>query len=133
MFANLLTIFAAGDPCQKHNFLGLVPWYQYLDYGPIENLTDNQAGQYCGINNFTLLGSDSDIPLILLAVVDDLIRVAGLIAVIFVIYGGIMYATSQGNPDQAAKAQSTIVNALIGLVLAVVAVTVVTFIGKALT
>jgi len=121
------TIFAAGNAC-KQTFLGLVPWYQYLEYGKISDL-----GGACGVRSFQLLGAGSDIPLVLLAIVDDLLRISGLVAVIFVIYGGIQYATSQGNPDQAAKAQSTIINALIGLALAIVSVAIVTFIGSRLT
>ena len=74
----------------------------------------------------------SDLPLVLLAVVDDLLRIAGLVAVVFVIVGGIQYTTSQGNPDATAKAQSTVLNALIGLVIALFAVAFVTYLGKAL-
>ncbi|MDB5169980.1 MAG: hypothetical protein JWN82_376 [Candidatus Saccharibacteria bacterium] len=123
MFNSLLMQFAA--TCKPSNFLGLVPWYKYLKL-------DSQ----CNIKEFNLLpgkaGVGSDIPLILLAVIDDLLRLAGLIAVIFVIYGGVMYATSQGNPDQASKAQSTILNALVGLAIAIVAVAFVSFIGNRL-
>ena len=121
MFESFLTLFAAG--CRPSNFLGLVPWYKYLEVGP-------KDGNPCAVLNFQVLGSGSDIPLLLLALVDNLLRIAGLIAVIFVIYGGIMYATSQGSPDQTAKAQTTIISALAGLVIAIIAVTFVSFIGK---
>lgn len=113
------TIARTGESCQNGEFLGLIPWYQYL------TLEDD-----CSIKNFNVLGPNTDIPLVLLAVVDNLLRVAGLIAVIFVVYGGIMYATSQGSPDQTSKAQSTIINALIGLVVAVIAVVFVGFLGR---
>ncbi len=122
---NLVLFAAAG--CEKHNFFGLVPWYKYLKF-------ETTAGG-CQITQFNVLpkgGNPSDIPLVLLAVVDDLLRVAGLIAVVFVIYGAVNYATSQGNPDQVSKAQSTVINALIGLVLAMIAVATVTFIGTRL-
>lgn len=120
MLSAMVMQFAAA--CKSTTFLGLVPWYKYLDF-------NNQ----CQVKNFQLLPtstSSGDIPLILLAVIDDLLRIAGLIAVIFVIYGGVMYATSQGNPDQASKAQSTILNAVAGLAIAIVAVAFVTFIGN---
>jgi hypothetical protein len=61
-----------------------------------------------------------------------LLRVAGLAAIFFIIYAGIQYVTSQGNPDAAAKAKDTIINALIGLAVAVVAVGIVSFIGSKL-
>ena len=70
---NLLTQFAAMD-CTK-NFFGLKPWFEYLD-----------LNSKCEIVTFTLLskgGQSSDIPLILLAVIDDLLRIAGTILAIF--------------------------------------------------
>jgi hypothetical protein len=120
----------AAAACPKPKLLGVfVPWYQYLKVGK------DSTGS-CGIKSFNLLpggGQSSDVPLILLAIVDDMVRLAGLVAVIFVIMGGVQYATSQGNPDATAKAQSTIINALIGLAIAIIAVAFVTFLGNALT
>ena len=111
--------------CPKPRFFGLIPWYEYL-----------KLNGDCSISSFQILPSGdkvkSDIPLVLLAVVDDLLRLAGLITVGFVIYGGIQYILSQGSPDGTARAQSTILNALIGLAIALVAVVGVNFIGRAL-
>lgn len=128
--ANLpLTTFAAPDLCPKENLLGIfVPWYQYLT-------VEKDSTNSCAVKEFNLLpggGEKSDFPLVLLAIVDDMLRLAGLAAVIFVIYGGIMYATSQGVPEATAKAQSTVINALIGLVVALFAVVFVTYVGRAL-
>jgi hypothetical protein len=124
MFAAIMPLMQvmakSGAEC-GHSFLGMVPWYQYL------TLDDD-----CGVTDFTVLGSGSDLPLVILAIVQDLITIAGLIAVIFVVYGGVMYITSQGNPDQTSKAQSTIINAVAGLVVAVVAVVFVSFLGNRL-
>lgn len=123
---------ATAATCGKSNLLGIFqPWYQYLD---VQQKTIQSTGTtYCSVEKFNLLGSSSDVPLVLLAVVDDLLRLAGLIAVGYVVYGGIQYATSQGNPDQTAKAQSTIVNALIGLAIALIAVATVSFLGNRLS
>lgn len=120
---------AAGDACGKPKLLGIfVPWYQYLKIGK-----DKVTGE-CGVSGgFQLLpggGQSSDLLMVGLAVVDDLIRLAGLIAVVFVVMGGIQYTTSQGNPDATAKAQSTVVNALVGLAISIVAVAFVAFIGR---
>jgi hypothetical protein len=125
--------FAAAKACSKPKLLGVfVPWYQYL------KVTKDADTGTCGINgdDFVLLpgnGQSSSVPLVLLAIVDDMVRLAGLIAVIFVIVGGVQYATSQGSPDATAKAQSTVINALIGLAIAIAAVAFVAFLGKALT
>lgn len=114
MLVHLATTFAS---C-SHGFLGFPHWYQYL-----------QLDNKCQVTNFQF---PQDLLLVALAIVDILLRIAGLVAVIFVIMGGIKYAASQGNPDATANAQSTIISALIGLVIAVIAVTFVTFIGHRL-
>ena len=48
-----------------------------------------------------------------------LVSLAGLVAVAFVIVGGFNYVLSTGSPDKANSAKSTIINALIGLVIAI--------------
>jgi len=103
-------------------FFGLVPWYHYL------NFTDDGNGG-CHMANFHLLGSNSDLLLIALAILDDLLRVAAMVAVAFVIWGGIEYTTSQGSPDSTNKARQSIINALVGLVIAIMAASLVSFIG----
>jgi hypothetical protein len=124
---NPFNLFAVSDAlektCNQTGFLGLVPWYHYLP---------DSKFQGCDIKNFTVLGGKSDLPLVLLAVVDDLLRIAGLVAIAFVIVGAVRYVTSQGNPDDAAKAQSTIINALIGLAVAMISVAIVSFLGARL-
>ncbi len=122
----------------KKDFFGLEPWYQYLGV----ELNTNGSCEFKCFNIFTPgngvgqqankcgQNSSSDIPLILLAVVDDLLRIAGITAVAFVIYGAFEYVGSQGNSEVTAKAQSMIINALIGLAVATIAVVVVNFIGN---
>lgn len=42
---------------------------------------------------------------------------AGAIAVLFVVYGGFQYLTAQGNDEQAEKGKTTLVNAMMGIVI----------------
>jgi len=58
---------------------------------------------------------------------------ATLLSVIFVAIGGIKYTLSSGDPQGAAKAKNTILYALIGLVVALLAFTIVSFVGGRLT
>jgi hypothetical protein len=119
---NVFTIFSAAH-C-KNGFFGLKPWFEYL-----------KLNHDCEIVGFNILpggGEPSDIPLILLAVVDDLLRIAGIIAVGFVIYGAFQYVASQGSPEATARAQGTVINALLGLAVAIAAVATVSFIGSRL-
>ncbi|MFO0781967.1 MAG: pilin [Candidatus Saccharimonadales bacterium] len=125
--------------CKPGKFLGLTPWYGYLgDEFSSTNPGVNQ-GDKCTLKCFNFLAQDkandcgvthSDIPYVLLAVVDSLLRVAGIVAVIFVIVGAIKYITSSGNPEQTASAQSTILNALVGLAIALVAVGFISFLSS---
>jgi hypothetical protein len=119
-----LQTLAATNSCSKGSFLGLESWFHYL---PKSDFDGN-----CNIQNFTVLGSKSELLLIGLAILDDLIRIAALVAVGYVIYGGIQYVTSQGSPDATGKAQQTIINALIGVVLATLAASIVGFVGAKL-
>ena len=61
--------------------------------------------------------------------VEILLRIAGLVAVVYVVMGGFKYMTSQGEPENLKQAQGTIINALIGLVIAMLATAVVNVIG----
>lgn len=45
------------------------------------------------------------------------IGIAGVVAAIFVVYGGISYATSSGDPTKLQKAKQTIIYALIGMII----------------
>lgn len=118
---------ASAETCSK-DFFGLKPWFAYL---PKESFSAN-----CQVDNFRLLGDDSGdsmLPSVALAIVDDILRVTALVAVAYVIIGGIKYTTSQGEPENTKKARETIVNALIGLVIAIVAASIVSFIGSKIT
>lgn len=53
---------------------------------------------------------------------------AGAIAFIIVVLGGLKYALSQGNPQETAKAKNTILYAVIGLVICVTAFSIVRFV-----
>lgn len=67
-----------------------------------------------------------------LAIFEDLLRIAGMVAVFFVIYGGVRYLTSQGSPEATKGAWETILNALIGLGIVIIAAASVSFIANRL-
>lgn len=110
------------------------PWYAYL---PSSDFGTNPptANAICDIRKFNVLpgtNQATDVPLVLVAILDDLLRIAGLVAVGFVIVGAIQYITSQGDPEGTGRAQSTVINALIGLAITVIAVAFVGFLGNKL-
>ncbi|HVW23014.1 MAG TPA: hypothetical protein VHB51_00820 [Candidatus Saccharimonadales bacterium] len=123
MIATAFSNFAAACTNGAHSgFLGFPTWYEYL-----KQTTDPNSG-LCTPQ----LGSLSDIWLIVAAVIEILLRLAAVIAVIFVIYGGFTYITSQAETEATAKAKNMIVNALVGLTIAVMAAAIVSFVAKSI-
>lgn len=66
-------------------------------------------------------------------VVQIALTVAGLLAVGFIIWGGIQFVMSQGEPERIKKAKETIVNAVIGLFLVILAFLIVGLVARAFT
>jgi hypothetical protein len=65
---------------------------------------------------------------IVLNVVEIAMMLVVYLTVFFILYGGFQFLTSMGEADAAAKARTTILNAVIGLVISLVAVAAVNFI-----
>ncbi|HSW74857.1 MAG TPA: pilin [Candidatus Saccharimonadales bacterium] len=122
LFPLLHNFGAVAKECQPGSFLAFPSWYQYLNvvYDPANG---------CHIDTFNVPG---DFVLIALAIADILLRVGGVVAFGYVIWGGIQYVTSRGEPDKTRQAQGTIMNAVIGMIIAIFATAIVTFIGNSL-
>ena len=132
--------------CTAGHFFGLIPWYAYIGHDLERSEDVDESGnptgkQKCEIKCFNLLQQSeknachtakSDLPLVMLAVIDDMLRISGMVAVGYVLYGAFRYVASQGSPDETAKAQNVIMNALIGLALSTVCVGFVAFLGAKL-
>ncbi|MGZ6004949.1 MAG: pilin [Candidatus Saccharimonadales bacterium] len=120
-----LTRFAvACQPGDHIRFLKFPTWYQYLD-------SEKIAGKCTPM--IDLAKNPGQITLIVLALIEILLRIAGVVAVGFVIYGGFQFILTQGEPDRAASARNTIINALIGLAIAISATGIVMFVANNLT
>lgn len=74
-----------------------------------------------------------DIGIIGLNLVRMLLGVSGLVAVGFIIVGGVMMITSQGDPSGISSARGTIINAVIGLVLSLSAFSIIGLVVSALS
>lgn len=105
-------VFAApSEPSCGGSFLGLVPWYNGLtdDKCAIKTPKDKDDG----IAKF--------VTKIVLNILVDLSMLVGYIAVVFVAWGGYLYLFSKGEPGRAESGRKTIMSALIGLLIAVLA------------
>ncbi|MEO5627557.1 MAG: hypothetical protein ABIQ89_01575 [Candidatus Saccharimonadales bacterium] len=103
------------------SFFGFPTWYKYL--GSEKDALGKCTPQISGFNDAWLIG---------LAFIEILLRFAGIAAVAYIIYGGIQYITSQGEPDRTKAAKDIITNAIIGLIIVIVATAAVSFIGNSL-
>ena len=118
--------YAAVAPECNKTFFNLPTWYKYLD------VTYDSTTGSCSVNS----SGDATVNaafLIGLAVFEILLVFAGLFAVAFVIYGGYKFIIAQGEPDKIAGARKTILNALVGFIIAVIASQVVSFIAGRLS
>lgn len=113
-------------------FLGFPTWYKYLDVthdsGNCTVVLPKKDPVPTGEANQTDIAAS--VSRILLAVFEIILRIAGILAVIFVVWGGIQYQLSQGEPDRLSKARSVIINALIGLAITVSATAIVNLVGR---
>jgi lysylphosphatidylglycerol synthetase-like protein (DUF2156 family) len=131
MWLTLLQHFA--DTCSTKGFFGIPPWYKYLvTSGLMASNKVTGACELVGSVKFNEGGWIQVIALIGMALLDMVLRLAGIVAVGFIIYGGIQYVISQGEPGKTKDAQQTIINALVGLVISLIATALVSFIGNRL-
>ncbi len=116
------------DSCGGGSFLGLPAWYQYLDRASVNGRCEVFLPQSGGETDVT-----KTVSYIALAVVDILLRIAALVAVGYIIYGGYRFILSQGEPENAKSARQTVINALIGLIIALASAAIVSFVARRLT
>jgi len=64
-----------------------------------------------------LFGTLADSGTVVTRIIQILLLIAGLIALVYLIVGGYQYITAGGNAEQATAARTTILNAIIGLVI----------------
>ena len=112
----------AANSCYK-TFVGIKPWYQYLEVVP-----DSNGG--CKINYEPEISQT--ILRIAVAIVDMLIRIAGIVAFVSLVLSGFRFVTSQGDPNKEKMARSAAINSVAGLVIAITATGIVAFVTRSL-
>ena len=126
---NVPAYFAACGELKKYTIELLPTWHQYL--GDETNPATGQCqAKFSLMKNGAFNGGD--LLLVALGIIDILIRLGALVAVGYVIYGGFRYIMSQGSPEDTKAAQSTIINAIAGLIIAILAAAIVSFIGRSI-
>ena len=102
------------------DFLGIPAWY--------DGLTDSSG-------NIDLQGKEIGTVVIIVAlnITDIVLRLAGIVAVGFVIWGGIQYILARGEPNGVANGKKTLTHAIIGLVIAIASSAIVGFVSGRLS
>lgn len=118
--SSLFTHFAAA--CTGGgDFLAFPTWYKYLNGSSF-----NANGVAQCVPKIEKL---SDFWLVAAAIIEILLRIGMIAAIAYVIYGGVMLITSEGNPDKVARAKNGIINAVVGIAIAVGATAIITFVA----
>lgn len=93
------------------------------------------SGAQCVTEGVQATGGDAssaDPGDIIASIVNILLFILGAVAVIMIIFGGIKYTTSNGNPEQIKSAKNTIMYAVVGVVVALLAYAIVNFVVDSL-
>lgn len=117
IFLNLLAAI-----CGNPSFFSFPTWYKYLP-----STGTDPFGQCLFNIDYT---SPITFGLIGLAILDILLRLGGMVAFGYLVWGGLQYVLSQGQPDRTKKALDTILNSIIGLVITLVATGLVSFVAR---
>lgn len=111
----------ADAKCEK-SFLTIPPWYRGLTDGNCDIASPGDSTEK--LNTF--------IWTIVLNIIEILLHLVGYITIFFIILGGFKYMTAAGSADGMAKAKTTIMNAVIGLVLSIVSIAIVNVVAGAI-
>lgn len=91
-------------------------------HAAIPQCSSGSTNNICATSDKSLIGD------LMKNVINLMLYLAGAIAVIMIVVGGIRYVTSDGDPGRTSKAKDTVMYALVGLVVASMAYALVNFI-----
>ncbi|MDB4939780.1 MAG: hypothetical protein JWO40_205 [Candidatus Doudnabacteria bacterium] len=95
--------------------------------GTGNSLTQDSRTKLCVVPGETRGAAD-----IITRVINYLLLFAALIAILFIVLGGYRYITAQGNAENAKAGRTTVVNAIIGLAIIILAYVIVSVVNNTL-
>ncbi|MFI5240321.1 MAG: hypothetical protein ACHQUB_01255 [Candidatus Saccharimonadia bacterium] len=124
----LLSILPLGNPACDTQIAGknliLPDLYANLRGGGNPGSAGANCSQLVAFNSLDVIKQ------LIINVLQIAIALAGVVAVGIVIYGGILYITSNGNSAQITKAKDTIVSWIVGLIIIIGAYAIVAFLAN---
>jgi hypothetical protein len=102
-------------------FMGFRPWYYGLTKGPDCTLVTPGVADSSGVMDKGDIELSTFIWVIILNGFSILIGIVGYLAIGMLIFGGYTYVLARGQPDKIAKGKNTVIRAIIGLVICIMA------------
>jgi hypothetical protein len=109
----------AATNCADAHFLTFPAWYRGLTETDCSIKSPDKVG---GLSAFIII--------IAMNFLEMLFQAVAYISVGYIIWGGFKYITTYGEPNEIVVARQRILNAIIGLVIAMLAVGIVNFLGS---
>ena len=90
--------------------------------------TDAKSCVEQGANKANGGGTSRSLPVIVGDIIKVMLFIVGIISVIMIVYGGIKYAISSGDSSKVTSAKNTITYSIVGLIISLLAYTIVNFV-----
>ena len=116
---------ASGKKTLAHAFIGLaIVMSANLIMSTVRFVLLNESGRFdnCATQECVDAGA------LVSGTIQWFIAIAGIVSAVFVVYGGVSYMTSSGDPGKLKKAKDTIMYALIGLAIVALAEVITAFV-----
>jgi len=97
------------------------------------NLRDETFGQFDELRESAGMESEDYLPEIIATYIKYALTLMGFVLICLILYGGFLWMTAGGNEEQVKKAKRTIMNAVIGLVIIILAYGITAFVINAIT
>ena len=125
-----MTMIECSDRLRGTSFFEIPAWYRGL--GSCEPVTPGSSDYEYKMDNLKDKGPNEIIFKVALNIIDMALRIVAILAIIFIIYGGVLLITAQGAPDKVKSGKLAITQALIGMAIAMLASSVIGFIVSAM-
>lgn len=89
-----------------------------------DDLSDEELKEAAGCNTTQTIGGAANI------IIQVVLSLVGIGAVVVMIYGGVLYMISSGDAAKAKRARDVILYGLVGMMVALLAFAIVSFVGK---
>ncbi len=89
--------------------------------------TSQQGFNISGVDFAGLQSTDTGLIDSIIVIVNALLILAAIAAIVFIIIGGVRYITAQGDEDAVAQAKNTLIYAIVGIIVILLALVIVNF------